>query len=682
MNVHTKKEQETNALLDTITHNESKCFKFDKKLISLIIICGLIICTTLILVLYMVILNEKDTKVKSEAGLYGLWGCYGGNPENQQIAPQESEVIINEDNIKNVSLLCTYDSIMKSIDGMSHEYSGYVTIDENNRGYITDGTGHITCIDLNSCTEIWSVNAAHILGYDSTKTKLAMRNTATLFTNSHGTKGIIFGTPNIRSKSVNYNRSLPCYAVALNIENGSLLFSTILGEGIDSDNCQAHGFMVPKNEHYGYGGMGSSAFLYSGNGTSIKSINDMQRGKMFKIDLDNGRITNIFHTIDTLKFGYNKTRVNISDLYHYRGASAQWNYPAIIDNYLVFGTANLLTVPKYVDECLLGNYSAIPLEYTHHFDACGNDRSLDSNLWRCLEKGIYTDSFMIFNKNSFEPIHMIPVQGADVWCNNGYSTKFNGPDSDLVAVAAYRNNKNGKLYGAAMQKSGHFYVFNLQSGKAIIAKKVGKWSTNGGGRWGIAVDSENMIAVTTITGGGGDNPIPYRYEMADGTVVCNRTGSVHAIDLHTGYTIWQIYNPYGTFGYNNCSDSIYDDYIDIAMQHACERDVNGNPMKNASETASNNVYAPPIDEDRYINRKYDSGLFVGPVTISGNMVFIPSYSGHVFVHNLFSGIHIFTLSCPQPNEVIKGGITIVQDRIIFYCGISKVISMKLNITLT
>merc|ERR1712232_1273445 len=47
----------------------------------------------------------------------------------------------------------------------------------------------------------------------------------------------------------------------------------------------------------------------------------------------------------------------------------------------------------------------------------------------------------------------------------------------------------------------------------------------------------------------------YKYELADGTVICDG-GSVHAIDLRTGYTLWQWKNPYSITEEDGCDDIV------------------------------------------------------------------------------------------------------------------------------
>eukprot|EP01083_Nonionella_stella_P298178 1012353_1 len=100
-------------------------------------------------------------------------------------------------------------------------------------------------------------------------------------------------------------------------------------------------------------------------------------------------------------------------------------------------------------------------------------------------------------------------------------------------------------------------------------KKVGPWSTSGGTNpFSMAVDEENMIAIYSIVGQKGfeyssNDIIKYSYKMGDGTVVCD-AGAVHAIDLNTGYTIWQWINPYEKLN-EECNSTLYNEYFDMTV---------------------------------------------------------------------------------------------------------------------
>eukprot|EP00483_Globobulimina_turgida_P004754 UN04763 len=214
----------------------------------------------------------------------------------------------------------------------------------------------------------------------------------------------------------------------------------------------------------------------------------------------------------------------------------------------------------------------------------------------------------------------------------------------------------------------------------MITKKISPWSNGGGGRWGIAVDTKSMIAIVTITGGI-NYPKPYKYNLMDGTILCNFTGSTHAIDLNTGNTLWQMINPWGTMN-NDCSDAIYDEYVDYTLNTTCSYDINHNPFIYPPPINKNvSVILPPINESE--RNQIKSDLYQNldaPATIVDDMVFIPSYSGDIFIHNLLNGKYIHHLVCPQ-RDLIKGGVSVVDDRVIFQCGnknSSKLVSMKIK----
>ena len=75
--------------------------------------------------------------------------------------------------------------------------------------------------------------------------------------------------------------------------------------------------------------------------------------------------------------------------------------------------------PNYVAECL-ANESMV-MENVNPFDVCGNDRS-DNDLYRCLEEGVYGNSIIVLDKNTFETKLALPTQGVGTWSNKCYET--------------------------------------------------------------------------------------------------------------------------------------------------------------------------------------------------------------------------------------------------------------------
>ena len=164
--------------------------------------------------------------------------------------------------------------------------------------------------------------------------------------------------------------------------------------------------------------------------------------------------------------------------------------------------------------------------------------------------------------------------------------------------------------------------------------------------------------------------------MADGTIISD-SGSIHAIDLNTGYTIWQWINPYSNI---NCSENniIYDNYIDITIEGSCERAFDGSNMLLPNKTV-NNIVIPPINDLLSPISPITRSLNIGPVTISNNMVFIPTITGEIYIHDINTGNYINKLQCPDykltynnitywNREGTRSGITIYDNKIIYYCG--------------
>ena len=238
-----------------------------------------------------------------------------------------------------------------------------------------------------------------------------------------------------------------------------------------------------------------------------------------------------------------------------------------------------------MEDCLFGDDEAIPMEDVWPYDVCGNDRS-DLRLFRCLEKGVYGLSIIVLNKHTLDLELAIPTQGASEWgqwcfgvstrmsfknwaqadrdaqwydnpfCHkysiipeNGYhaygtiipTASTPGINGDVNGVAGYEH--EGVHYAAVSSKNGYFWIIDLDAMQLKVSKSVSGWSNEGGASpFSLAVDSEHMIAVFTARGAGTDF-FPYRYTFSDGAIGCTG-GAVYAIDLLTGYTLWEWEQPY------------------------------------------------------------------------------------------------------------------------------------------
>eukprot|EP01084_Bolivina_argentea_P292715 503302_1 len=645
----------------------------------LIIICLILLLGTILLVIYVIVFASSQQS--QSAGMFGTFPCFGGNIQNQQISPSFSSNAINNTTIKHVNKTCMYE-----LEG-ANSFVGYITIDDNNNGYVTgSGSGHVACINLDTCTEKWKVNLAPIIlgenvynSFNETYQKQYLivntRHSVTLYRDSKGIKSVLIGAPSGYGYDWHPLFNYSAFAISLRADTGKLLWKLYLGKG------RPVSFMV--ESHFAYGGL---------------TVFDQQVfiGRFVKIDLDNAHIVHEWYAIPP-------SMIDINSNYTYKGISI-WSYPAIIGDFVLFGTGNLHGYPKYIENCLLGNFSALPLNRSFLLNPCG-ELQPNNKWWRCLEKDIYADSIVVLNKHTFDLEFAIPLNGVDLYLgycvdsnpNNVFCPKVIGFDSDLAAVAAYHSNLDGEYYAALLDKSGQFYVFQIPSGKLMISKKIGPWSYAGGGQWSIAVDPDAMIAILTITGGS----LPaYKQVLADGvTTTCWRTGTVHAIDLSNGKLLWQSVNPFGSI--NNCSG--FEEYVDKTMNNTCEYNIYSNNSN--AELFNVNIVIPELDEYDVEMLPMDvfprRARYVAPVTISNNMVFVPSFTGDILIHDLFSGEYIHKLQCPNHLVTgingsliwnrygIKGGVSVVDERIVFFCGASlggpstmagnQIISMKLEI---
>eukprot|EP01084_Bolivina_argentea_P030389 56327_1 len=658
-------------LIDSNVNLAKRSYKCVKYVIFIFV--SLLIIGGIFVILYATSTWPFDKDETKFVGAVGKYPLHGGNMKNQQISLNSA---INVENIDYLQLYCLFNSTNPSGFGLS----GYITVDDEEHAYFADTSGHIKCFDITTCTLIWSVNIGNIVN----DLRAASRNTLSLFQNKNGQKGVLVGTPNeLTNNSTLTDPPIGIWSswiIALDIENGEEMWKTLIS---DTGSSMIHGVQIDND-----------GFLYGGTSSAWNShfippnSNNIHIGKAFKIDINTGELVNEWQTLPAIE---NQTDDIDNDLY-YSGASI-WPIQSIIDDYFVFGTGNFYTYPYRVEKCMLGNTSFISSDNIRPNNPCGEDQSSFLQ-WRCFENDdIYPSSLIILNKNTFELESFIKFSGVDIWSNfceyrvtNEEREKiaectkaFNGPDADPAAVASYHF--NNELYVAVAQKSGQFYIVSIPNGELKVSKKIGPWSTNGGlAPFSMAVDENNLIAIVSFRGPGWTMVTSpwYRYKMADGTIICD-AGSIHAIDLTTGYTMWQWINPYAKMGINECNSSEYDNYIDPTVGGTCQRAFDGSEMLLPNVTIPNyngNVIIPPIDELTIPYLSSIRALNIGPVTISNDMVFIPTMTGEIFIHHIFNGEYIKTLTCPDyvdnngiiNRQGIRSGITIYDDKLMFYCG--------------
>eukprot|EP01084_Bolivina_argentea_P271900 462778_1 len=610
---------------------------------------------------------------------YGDWPNWGGNIQNQQTAPNKS--LITSSNIKQVSnnKLCQYvQQYPPNYDQLTdndptYGMYGFIATDVgSNNAFFGDYSGFITSINLNDCTVNWKVFIPNVTNSDVKY--MASKNGVSLYKDKYGRKAVLVGGPNWGGFPKE------CYLLSLNQSNGAVLWMKSLTVDGSPNICQNHGYIV--DGQYAYGGI----FPYSGCHFPQFGGNCTYRGTVIKIDLDNdGEIVDKWYALPEI------TSDMINNNEYYWGA-ATWNYPAIIGDYLIVGTGNLYGNPFSINQCISYNTPAPSKAQARNSEnACGVSLP-EFPHWRCFENDVYADAINIFKKSSDSTsekllhIKSIPLQGNDVYnsrcsvydpsnfdpieCGGGGTINAVGSDSDAIAQAAYIY--NNQIYSAFLQKSGMFWVFTIPQGELVIAKKIGKPGNFGGGLFSLAVDETTMTAIATMTGMYTAN----RNRMADGQYVCGG-GWVEAIDLTTGYTKWQLVNPYSTIG-ENCTIVKYPipDWSEIRGGPPCSRAFNGSAMANASYTVPNKFvhYPPKIGN---VIDSHNRAIFLSPVTIANDLVFIPSGSGDLWIAHIDNGTVIDTIRCPEEFNATTGqynragfasGVTVVRDRLIIYCG--------------
>jgi len=189
-------------------------------------------------------------------------------------------------------------------------------------------------------------------------------------------------------------------------------------------------------------------------------------------------------------------------------------------------------------------------------DPCDIDRSPEYPQWKCLERDVKPSSFIVLYKGPFYQVESVPLVGTDIafsendectldlvsfgypWNDVCNPIEFTGADAGLASIAAFTS-ADGRSRAAGISKSGMFYVFDLLNQRqTVVSRKIGPWSSLGGGQFSMAVSEEYQIGVAQITGGTG----VYASRLADGREYCG--GVIHGMDLETGKTLYQIPNPW------------------------------------------------------------------------------------------------------------------------------------------
>lgn len=636
-------------------------FQRNRKIVLILIILSAMIVAIL---LYFHSRDEYSVSTTNKViGLDGFWPVWGGNLQNQQHSPYSNAQIAMK-KLKDLKQQCKYFA-----NGSTY-LKGYVTIDETgDYGYFPELTGYVTSIHLDSCDIKWRINIDEILNITNQSSPILIStHGVTLFRNSDGIKGVLI-SPEQMDSEINMPYT---FVFAVNRDKGELLWKTRISPtdgGGNSPIVKLHGFIV--DGHYGYIGM-------SARSTCLCKF----RGRVMKIDIDTGELVDTWYTLPE----YTGDEID----HDYYAGAAVWGYPGIIDDYLVFGSGNLYELPNYIEQCILNEISNnndsnpfIP-DNNYPFNLCGEDVGDSYPHWKCFDKNIHTDSLNILNKTTMKLIKSMPLSGVDIYKSvcNLWTGQYDpdlcpdqatlGSDSDLVAIVLYKVDTDP--FVAAISKAGMFIIVDIANdGDIKFVKKIGPAGIWGGSLYSLAADNDAMIAIVSITG---YTWPPIRYQDINGRYICN-AGSIYAIDLRTGQTLWQSVNPYGLFDDQCLNNNLYNNYTDwyIDRYGICELS-NLDPVEVVNGTHKV-IYANLTDDEFLPIDSVERAIHMSPVTIANHMVFVPNMNGDIFVHDLFNGGIIHRIQCDDYYDMdeqawnrpgILSGVTVVRDRVIFYCG--------------
>eukprot|EP01084_Bolivina_argentea_P262648 444229_1 len=275
-----------------------------KALVVIFLALIIIIIITAIVLWSLDVFKEKDSK--TTPGLIGQWPTFGGTIMNQQMPPKSSDVILTPNNILNLNTQCIYESP----GGLA--FTGYITVDNNNHSYFSDGSGYITSVDSDTCQQQWRVSVSELLGYNNTY-NIGAFETLTLFQDSTGNKGALFAAPSTRHNGWNlvYPHTLGVFAVAVHLNNGSLWWKVPIAEDNDphSITSVSHGFYV--DGKYAYGGLSNPSYPLFG-------VQSRFIGRHTKIDIDKHEIVNQWYPFEfnlTNRFDENNRPYNGIGIY-------------------------------------------------------------------------------------------------------------------------------------------------------------------------------------------------------------------------------------------------------------------------------------------------------------------------------------------------------------------------------
>lgn len=284
---------------------------------------------------------------------------------------------------------------------------------------------------------------------------------------------------------------------------------------------------------------------------------------------------------------------------NYSGAAIWGSSPSydLCLGLVYFATGNLYTVPSYVQTCVNQTLTDNGI-IGHH---CIND----SNVW--------FETVFALNILTGDLVWARNVSGYDAWVaacifgtNPSNCPSNPGPDYDFgqlpIIFDMKHKGKNRKAVGVG-QKSGVFWTFDAETGQDLWNTAIGPGSTLGGLQWGTAA-SKGMIYFALANKDQLKYHIPVKDKHGKKSNKVHCSGAWGALDVNTGEILWMTPDPLGISG-DDCDSP--------------------DPSSLAFE--------------------------LGPVTVTNDVMFAGSFSGHMYGFDIYNGDIVWSASMPNEASI-------------------------------
>lgn len=571
-----------------------------------------------------------------------------------------------------------YNNIYKKCDiELASQYGSSTSVISDSLIFFTNPNGYIYCYHLDTCTLIWSQNIAQLLGYNNII--IAPSAVPSLFTNSLGVEGLIFGAIGDRLNIINTTTGLfeprvaltiPCITIALNKYNGNLLFTIQVGTGSNRDKLCEQRLSYSILNDLAISGLDSSNDYISYNTLTFQ-------GSVHGIDINTGLLTWKTFVLDGPLNGYSGG---------YSGGGIRGSNPPINQDYnlIYFSNKNLFNYTQSVYECLYENIgqSTNTNDYFLPYHLCLDEAINNGDL--LIHDSIFAVNYLtgliqwssqrLNQKNGFGIDARTPL------CNNGTlyqqdlsscPVNYPGPgfgynDQPIL----HRVSSEWRVTGLSL--GGTMYSFNALNGDPRWGQNVAYGSTYG--KYGFSFNPELKLFFVTISG---TPTIPLQYNgfnhsfvmpLTNGSIIYN-SGLIMAIDSLSGDIIWQSVLPYSII--DMCP--LITDTTELFKQYLNFTTIDGNPsspgnLTTGSITLQSCKYYQlniPMNQQDQIYSKLKANPSLSS-HYGSYLLYIPTLYGNVLLLNAFNGQCLGDMACDYGG--VFNAASIAFNHIVFSCG--------------